>query len=69
MILNGLLSINKPPSSEKVLPEPKGSPFKVPEGAKMIGNYLLGIIFHKLGKNIGQGSFGKVHLGMHIPTG
>ena len=41
---------------------------KLPQGAKVIGNYLLGIQWISLGKNIGQGTFGKVHLAMHMPT-
>lgn len=41
---------------------------KLPPNAKVVGNYLLGKIFLKAGKNIGQGTFGKVHLAMHLPT-
>ena len=31
-------------------------------GEKKIGNYILG-------KSIGEGTFGKVKLGVHVPTG
>jgi hypothetical protein len=41
----------------------------IPEGAKRIGNYILGIFLFYQGKGIGSGTFGKVHMGMHILTG
>lgn len=41
----------------------------MPPGAKQIGNYILGIFQIYVGKTIGSGTFGKVHLGLHIPTG
>ncbi len=48
----------------------KISPVKVPVGAKQINNYILGIkLLSNIGKTIGTGTFGKVHLGLHIPTG
>jgi serine/threonine protein kinase len=36
--------------------------YQVKPGEKKIGNYILG-------KSIGEGTFGKVKLGVHIPTG
>jgi hypothetical protein len=42
------------------------------ENPKIIGNYMIGIynIFCKYlkGKTIGEGTFGKVKLGIHLPT-
>ena len=55
--------------NNSILPFVKISPVKVPVGAKQIGNYILGINILHLGKTIGSGNFGKVHLGLHIPTG
>jgi hypothetical protein len=47
--------------------EKKTSPRQ--EQAKSIGHYILGItICLKLGKSIGEGTFGKVKLGTHILT-
>lgn len=42
---------------------------KIPEGAKRIGNYILGKCWIYKGKAIGSGTFGKVHMGMHVLTG
>ncbi len=41
---------------------------KPPQGAKIIGSYLLGTFSKKLGRNIGMGNYGKVYMAMHIPT-
>lgn len=70
-----MINISSPQPSksiglEKFAPEVKVSPVKIPAGAKQIGNYILGQNkVYNLGKTIGSGSFGKVHLGLHIPTG
>jgi serine/threonine protein kinase len=42
---------------------------KIPEGAKKIGSYILGTTLTILGKSIGSGTFGRVHMGMHVFTG
>lgn len=34
----------------------------------ILGNYKLGNLLHNWGKNIGEGTFGKVRLGTHILT-
>ena len=47
----------------------KINPVKIPEGAKKIQNYILGMSFLSVGKTIGNGMFGKVHLGLNISTG
>ena len=36
--------------------------YQLKPGEKKIGNYILG-------KSIGEGTYGKVKLGVHIPTG
>ncbi len=36
--------------------------YQLKPGEKKIGNYILG-------KSIGEGTFGKVKLGVHVPTG
>lgn len=63
------LSQPKNEHTNGVLPNVKISPVKIPTGAKQIGNYILGTVHINTGKTIGVGSFGKVHLGLHIPTG
>ncbi|TNJ28005.1 Kinase, CAMK CAMKL [Giardia muris] len=48
----------KSPSSTTATPEPEGKKIRV----KRVGNYIIG-------KSIGEGSFSKVRIGTHIPTG
>jgi hypothetical protein len=65
-------NINPAPPNRKYSPiiqEIINKSVKIPEGAKKIGNYILGNFKPYLGKTIGSGTFGKVHLGMHILTG
>lgn len=57
---------DKTPSLPNV---PSKSGLKIPDSAKKIGNYILGKIWINAGKSIGSGTFGKVHLGIHILTG
>lgn len=67
--MNVISKRNKEKENNSISPFVKISPVKVPVGAKQIGNYILGIDVLYVGKTIGSGSFGKVHLGLHIPTG
>lgn len=57
---------DKTPSLPNV---PSKNGLKIPDSAKKIGNYILGKIWINAGKSIGSGTFGKVHLGIHILTG
>lgn len=42
----------------------------VKDKERTIGNYTLGIYYITfIGKTIGEGTFGKVRLGIHSPTG
>ena len=48
----------------------KLTPIKIPQGSKQVGNYIIGTWFQMIiGKTIGDGAFGRVHLGLNIPTG
>ena len=67
--LNNISSINNntqaPPNyrtSSNTRPNIRGSSVAVPEKRKIVGQYMLG-------KTIGEGTFGKVKLAIHIPTG
>jgi hypothetical protein len=42
--------------------------FSTMPGTKTVGNYIIGKILFDLGKNLGEGTFGKVKLGVHTFT-